>query len=128
MSEQQTEPAGADEGAAAAAGAAAGTGAETVEVADHPEAERYEVRVDGVLAGFAEYRRGPGQIAFTHTVVDEEYGGRGLAGRLARVSLDAARASGVSVLPFCPFYRGWIAKHPDYLELVPEARRTEFDL
>jgi predicted GNAT family acetyltransferase len=102
--------------------------AETIEVTDDPEAERYEVRVDGKLAGFAEYRRVPGRITFTHTEVDSAYGGRGLAGRLARFSLDEAREAGIEVLPFCPFYRGWIQKHPDYLDLVPEDRRAEFDL
>lgn len=115
MSEQQPTPAGE-------------AGSETIEITDHPDAERYEVHVNGELAGFAEYQRGPGQMVFTHTEVGEAYSGRGLAARLARVSLDDARASGVSVLPFCPYYRGWIAKHPEYLELVPEARRTEFDL
>lgn len=102
--------------------------AQNIEVSDHPEANRYEVHVGGALAGFAEYNRGPGQISFTHTEIDEAYNGRGLAGMLARKSLDEARASGVSVLPFCPFYRGWIAKHPDYIELVPESRRAEFGL
>ena len=101
---------------------------ESVEVVDHPEAERYEVRVDGVLAGFARYQRGPGQISFTHTEIDDAFGGRGLAGRLARKSLDDALASGLSVLPFCPFYLGWIQKHPDYAGLVPENRRAEFGL
>jgi hypothetical protein len=122
MSEQQPGP------ASAGGPAESESPAETVEVADHPESERYEVRVDGALAGFAEYKRGPGQLAFTHTEVDKAFGGRGLAGRLARASLDDARAAGVSVLPFCPFYRDWIGKHPEYLELVPEARRAEFDL
>ena len=102
--------------------------AETIEVTDHPEAQRYEVRVDGALAGFAEYQRVPGRITFTHTEVDRAFGGRGLAGRLAKYSLDEARAAGLEVLPFCPFYRGWIQKHPDYRDLVPEDRRAEFDL
>jgi predicted GNAT family acetyltransferase len=105
-----------------------GTANENIEVADHPESDRYEVHVDGVLAGFADYQRGPGQIAFTHTEVDSAFSGRGLAGRLVRKSLDDAQAAGNEVLPFCPFYRGWIAKHPDYLGLVPESRRSEFDL
>jgi hypothetical protein len=116
MSEQQPTP------------AEAGSPSENIEVADHPESERYEVRVDGALAGFAQYQRGAGQIAFTHTEVDKVFGGRGLGGHLARTSLDEARASGASVLPFCPFYRDWIGKHPEYRELVPEARRAEFGL
>jgi uncharacterized protein len=101
---------------------------ETIEVVDHPEAERYEVRVDGALAGRAEYVRGPGQISFTHTEVDPAFGGRGLAGRLARKALDDAQASGLEVLPFCPFFRDWIGKHPDYAGLVPANRRAEFGL
>jgi predicted GNAT family acetyltransferase len=113
MSEAQGTADGADEG---------------VVVTDHPESNRYEVHVDGVLAGFADYQRGPGQIAFTHTEVVPEFNGRGLAGRLARKALDDALANGLTVLPFCPFFRSWISKHPDYLELVPEARRAEFDL
>jgi predicted GNAT family acetyltransferase len=116
MNEQQSTPGG------------AAPDAEDVEVGDHPAAERYEVRVGGALAGFAQYQRGPGQIAFTHTEVDDAFGGRGLAGRLARKSLDDARASGSTVLPFCPFYQSWIKKHPEYAELIPEARRAEFDL
>lgn len=116
MSEQHSAPAGEtpDE--------------ESVEITDHPEAERYEITVDGVLAGFADYKRGAGQIAFTHTQIDDAYGGRGLAGRLARKSLDEAQASGENVLPFCPFYRGWIQKHPEYAQLVPHDRRAEFGL
>lgn len=102
--------------------------AETIEVTDNPEAERYEVHVDGKLAGFAEYRREPDRITFTHTEVDSAYGGRGLAGRLAQFSLDEAREAGLEVLPYCPFYRGWIQKHPAYRDLVPEDRRAEFDL
>jgi hypothetical protein len=101
---------------------------ETIEVVDHPDAERYEVKVNGVLAGHAEYVRGPGQISFTHTEVDKAFGGRGLAGRLAQKALDDSRANGLSVLPFCPFFREWIGKHPDYADLVPENRRAEFGL
>jgi len=109
-------------------GAASKAEDETVEIGDHPENERYEVHVEGALAGYAQYQRGAGQIAFTHTVVEDAYGGRGLAGQLARKALDDARANGVSVLPFCPFFREWMKKHPEYTPLVPEDRRAEFDL
>lgn len=101
---------------------------ETIEVVDHPEAERYEVKVNGVVAGRAEYVRGPGQISFTHTEVDPAYGGRGLAGKLAQQALDDAKASGLEVLPFCPYFRSFIEKHPDYAGLVPANRRADFGL
>ncbi len=97
-------------------------------VVDHAEAHRFEVRVDGAVAGYAEYRRRGGAVAFTHTVVDEAYEGRGLASVLARGALDAVREEGSAVLPFCPFIRSWIQRHPEYTELVPAARRASFGL
>ncbi|QMU70709.1 GNAT family N-acetyltransferase [Streptacidiphilus sp. P02-A3a] len=89
-----------------------------VEVTDNPRADRYEARVGGVLAGIAQYVRSGGLIAFVHTEVEPEFEGRGVAGALARTSLDAARAEGSKVLASCPFYAGWIDRHPDYQDLL----------
>jgi predicted GNAT family acetyltransferase len=100
-----------------------------VVVGDEPERSRYEVRVAGELAGFAEYRRRTRLIAFTHTLIDPRFEGRGLGGLLVQRALGDARASGLAVLPFCPFVRGYIASHPgEYLELVPEHQRDAFEL
>jgi uncharacterized protein len=34
-----------------------------------------------------------------------------------------------AVLPFCPFVRGYISKHPDeYLDLVPRDLREDFEM
>lgn len=99
-----------------------------VTVTDNPGASRYEVFVDGEQAGFAEYRRTADHVAFTHTVVDPAFEGRGLGSTLARAALDEARDAGLAVLPFCPFFRTWIERHPDYLALVPEDRRAELGL
>lgn len=63
-----------------------------------------------------------------HTEIDSRFAGRGLGGVLAREALDDARARGLSVLPYCPFIRGWIAKHPQYADLVPEGHRARFGL
>jgi predicted GNAT family acetyltransferase len=103
--------------------------AAAVRVVDAPERERFEVRVGDELAGFAEYRRRPGLIAFTHTMIDPRFEGQGLASELARTALGEARSSGLKVLPFCPFVRGYIAGHAgDYLDLVPQDMRSTFDL
>ncbi|SFS79889.1 GNAT family N-acetyltransferase [Saccharopolyspora flava] len=98
------------------------------EVKDNPDANRFEIRVDGALAGFAEYKLKPGQISFTHTEIGEEFSGQGLAGKLVRAALDEVRGRELAVLPFCPYVRGWIGKHPDYLDLVPAERRADFEL
>ena len=56
---------------------AASNAAETigVAVADASERERYELYVDGELAGFTEYKTRRGIIAFIHTEVDEAFQG-----------------------------------------------------
>lgn len=89
----------------------------TVEVQDNQEKNRFEAKVDGEQAGFAEYVREPDQITFTHTEVSLE--GEGVGSALARHALDAVRAEGgLKVVPECSFIKGWIEKHPDYADLV----------
>lgn len=98
------------------------------QVVDDVARSRFEVLVDGEVAGYAEYRRTPTTVSFTHTVVEPEFEGRGLGTVLARRALDATREAGAQVLPYCPFIRAWIARHPEYLDLVPADRRARFDL
>ena len=86
-----------------------------VDVVTNNEAEsRYEVHVDGALAGFLEYRTIGDVIALVHTEVDEAYAGQGLGGQLAKFALDDAQARGVKVSPLCPFVAKYIDKHPEY--------------
>ena len=99
-----------------------------IRVVDVPERSRFEVLVDGEVAGFTEYRRRPGLIAFIHTLIDPRFEGRGLGSHLVRTELSEARFRGLSVLPFCPFVRSYIASHTEYLDLVPEAMRPKFEL
>jgi predicted GNAT family acetyltransferase len=97
-------------------------------VTDNEQERRYEIRVDGRLAGSTQYRRHPTVIELVHTVIEPEYEGRGLASELIRSALDAARDDGLQVLPYCPFVRGYIERHHEYLELVPAGRRAGFKL
>ena|ERR1700750_622976 len=99
-----------------------------VRVVDVPDRSRFEVLVDGETAGFAEYRRRPGLIAFVHTLIDPRFEGRGLASDLVSTALSEARREQVAVLPFCPFVRGYIAHHREYVDLVPADLRAQFDL
>ena len=39
-------------------------------VTDVSDRRRFEIAVDGAVLGFAEYRRRPGVISFTHTEID----------------------------------------------------------
>jgi predicted GNAT family acetyltransferase len=97
-------------------------------VAGAPERERYEVTVDGELAGFTTYKARPGIIAFIHTEVEERFQHRGLGDRLIAYALADARKRALVVLPFCPFVRSFIQAHRDYVDLVPESQREAFEL
>lgn len=100
-----------------------------VEVRDVPEQERFEGTAGGELAGFLKYRVRPGGLlALVHTEVSDEHEGEGLASRLAAFALDSARERGLGVLPFCPFVKGYLERHPEYIDLVPEDRREGFGL
>jgi predicted GNAT family acetyltransferase len=78
------------------------------------------------VAGFAEYRRSGAAVSFTHTVIESNVEGSGLGSKFARGALDAVRDEGSAVLPFCPFIRGYIQRHPACLDLVPAEQRTRF--
>jgi predicted GNAT family acetyltransferase len=86
-----------------------------VDVVNNNEAEsRYEVHVDGALAGFLEYRTVGDVLVLVHTEVDEAYAGQGVGAQLAKFALDDAQARGVKVSPLCPFVAKYIDKHPEY--------------
>jgi predicted GNAT family acetyltransferase len=100
---------------------------DAVSVTDNRELQRYEIRLDDQLAGFATYRLRPGRITFVHTEVEPESEGRGIGSLLARAVLDDARARGLSVIPICPFISSWIKRHPAYADLVPARPATAED-
>lgn len=100
----------------------------TLMVEDNPAEARYEMHVDGELAGAIHYQLDEPTIAFVHTEIAERFEGRGLGSQLARESLDDTRRRGLRILPSCPFVRSYIARHQEYLDLVPEEERAAFAL
>jgi uncharacterized protein len=99
-----------------------------IRVVDVPDRSRVEIRVDGEVAGFTEYRRRRALISFIHTETDPRFKRRGLASKLVRTALTEAGSQRLSVLPFCPFVRAYIGGHTECLALVPESTQAKFDL
>ena len=92
-------------------------------VRDEPAANRYVVTVGTTVAGHTNYRDEHGadgvvRRVFTHTKVDEEFEGHGIAGELVRFALDDVRARGMRAVARCPFVKAWIERHQDYQDLV----------
>jgi predicted GNAT family acetyltransferase len=88
------------------------------EVVDNPTENRFEIHVDGKLAGFADYRLLPTKVIFTHTEVFPEYEGQGLAGKLVGHALQVSADTGLRVVPTCPYVARYIERHPEFKELV----------
>jgi uncharacterized protein len=93
---------------------------EVIEIADHPAKSRYDISIDGEVVGFCSYRDTGDVFLIPHAEVDPRVGGRGLGTQLARGTLDDLRRRGVKVVPLCPFIAAFIAKNPDYQDLVAE--------
>ncbi len=105
-----------------------------VEVRDAAQEQRFEAVRDGEVVGFVTYQvragrdGGPDVYALLHTEVDPAAGGGGVGSGLVRGVLETLRDNGFQVLPFCPFVRGWIERHTEFVDLVPEAARARFGL
>lgn len=82
-------------------------------VIDNKALSRFEIHVDGFIA-FEDYELFDGGIAYTHTEVPKELGGRGIAKFLIKTILDDAQAKGLKVKPVCPMVRAFIEKNPAY--------------
>jgi predicted GNAT family acetyltransferase len=87
-------------------------------VRDNEAQHRYEILVDGDLAGFSAYREDAGHRVFTHTKVDDDYEGQGIGSALAKGALDDTRRRGLSVVARCPFVAAYIQRHPEYTDLL----------
>jgi uncharacterized protein len=88
------------------------------EVRDNRDRSRYELVVDGEVAGFVQYNMRGGRLILVHTEIDDAHAGRGLAGILVSGVLDDVRRRRLRIVPICPFVEGYIERHPDYDDLV----------
>ena len=86
-------------------------------VRDNAARHSFELDADGHEA-FSNYRRDGNILTIMHTEVPAALNGRGIGSALARGLLDIARAHGLKVKPICPFVAGYIAKHPEYADLL----------
>ena len=88
---------------------------------DNPAMSRFEMPSGGAIA-FVEYERaGDGRIAQPHTEVHEALSGQGVGSKLVRGRLDAVRAEGLTAVPRCEFVAAYVARHPEYRDLLDDA-------
>jgi predicted GNAT family acetyltransferase len=90
----------------------------TTTVVHNADEQRYEIHVDGVLAGFTEAKEDGEVVAFPHTLVLEQFEGKGLASQLVAGALDDIRARDKRIIAQCPYVARFVEKHQDYADLL----------
>ena len=80
-------------------------------------AGRLEIEKDGETA-YLEYSLSGNVLVLIHTEVPEKLRGHGLASSLAETAFQWARDKNLKVDIVCPTVLEYIAKHPEYSDLV----------
>ena len=90
-------------------------------VTNNIERQRYELDEAGLTA-FADYRLTRGEqgevMVIPHVEAPWALQGTGVAGRLMAGVAAHARASGLKVVPTCPYAAAWFKRYPDEQDLL----------
>ncbi|WP_395944812.1 GNAT family N-acetyltransferase [Brevundimonas sp.] len=98
-----------------------------LDIHDNHDAHRYELTIDGQTA-VVMYNEVGGGLLITETIVPVPLEGRGVASRLAKHVLADIRARGILILPTCPFFAGYLQKHPEHADIVHPSYRIALGL
>ena len=84
-----------------------------IDVTHDADSGRFTAVVAGVTAGRLRYREDDaGGWVMYSTVVDPDYGGRGIGSELVRVAVETARNEERTIDPTCWFVAEWIERNP----------------
>jgi predicted GNAT family acetyltransferase len=86
-------------------------------IRDNTSLSRFELEAGGVMV-FMNYRLAGGVMSLDHTETPAAARGRGMASQLVGGVLEIARARGLKVAPRCPFVSAYLARHPEFGDLV----------
>lgn len=89
-------------------------------IVDNVERHRFEGYLGVELVGVIEYIPLSGKVIATHTEVEPNHEGEGIASRLVTAMMDQLRAEQRKVQPQCAYVRSWLQRHPDYEDVVDQ--------
>jgi len=89
----------------------------TMQVLHDPKPQEFYADLEGQRP-VLQYRYADGLMTILHTGVPAMLSNRGIAAELTRTALDFARGQGWKVRPACSYALAFIAKHPQYADLV----------
>jgi predicted GNAT family acetyltransferase len=88
-----------------------------MDIVNNEVERRFETTIDDHTAELT-YRRHGDRLVLVHTEVPDELEGMGVGGALVTAGVDFAAQHGLTVVPMCPFARGWLERHPDVAQRV----------
>jgi predicted GNAT family acetyltransferase len=91
----------------------------TPAVVNNAGGSRFELTAEGHTA-VLDYVLAGSRLRLMHTEVPPELRGRKYAEVLARAGLEYARSNDLKVVPFCPFVRAFLQRHPEYESVLDE--------
>ena len=94
-----------------------------LDISINEEDQRFEAYL-GEEYVYLSFRVHRDRMTLIHTDVPPAVEGHGIGSALIKFALEYANTNDLEVLPLCPFAKGYLRKHPEYLSLVPEKFRT----
>jgi predicted GNAT family acetyltransferase len=92
------------------------------ELIEQTEKNQYVFLQDGDQVGVTGYQRRGDALYLTHTEVDPDRRGQGIADAMVRAVFDDIRSKGnLSVVAACPFVVEWLERNPDDRDLERKA-------
>ena len=97
----------------------------SLDVTRNTAANRFELLRDGAAIGVLEYSFEGDATVLESIEVEEKYSGQGLAAQFTEAALGQLASGEESVIPTCPFVRGYMIKNPRWQDLVPPGHRQD---
>ena len=70
------------------------------------------------IIGYCQYKEENNVWSITHTVVKQEFGGRGIAKRLVHAVIDAARKNNKKINPICSYAKKMMESSSEYKDVL----------
>jgi predicted GNAT family acetyltransferase len=88
------------------------------EIVHNVARNRFEIHLGREVIGKSFYRVDGERRVFTHTEVEPDYQGHGLATQLVEFALNDTKAAGLRIVALCPTVSAYVAKHREFDDIL----------
>jgi hypothetical protein len=90
----------------------------SITVRDNAESRAYEALIGDEVVGTLVYEHEGKRIVFSHTFVEPRHRGQGVGAELVKQAMEDLRSKGTKVTVLCDFAADFVAKHPEYVDVI----------